>query len=119
MEHLLEHGIRLLNEGRYFEAHEVLEEAWTPERGVRRLFLQGLIHVAVGCYHETRGNALGATRQLRKALRKLAAYGPLYEEVDVAALCGDVSDLLREIEDCRRGGRYPKVRLVRTVTGVN
>ena len=35
---LLQRGIELYNAGEFFEAHEVLEEAWTPERGPRRLF---------------------------------------------------------------------------------
>ena len=38
MDHLLERGISLFNHGEFFECHEVLEEAWTPQRGPRRLF---------------------------------------------------------------------------------
>ena len=41
MDRLLRRGIQLFNDGEFFECHEVLEEAWTPERGPRRLFLQG------------------------------------------------------------------------------
>jgi len=48
MDPLLHRGIELFNDAKFFECHEVLEEAWTPERGPRRLFLQALIHVAVG-----------------------------------------------------------------------
>ena len=91
MDALLDRGIQLFNRGEYFECHEALEEAWMPERGPRRLFLQGLIHVAVGLYHHRRGNSLGATRQLRKALRKLAAYLPSCEGVDTARLYRDAS----------------------------
>jgi predicted metal-dependent hydrolase len=117
MDPLLERGIALFNAGHYFECHEVLEESWTPERGPRRLFLQGLIHVAVGIYHDTRLNQVGASRQLRKALRKLAGYGPVFEEVDLARLCRDVTGILREIEAGRPVGRYPEIRLVRGRAG--
>src|SRR6202521_380306 len=86
MDPLLHRGIHLFNEGAFFECHEVLEESWTPERGPRRLLLQALIHVAVGSYHSRRGNPAGAVRQLRKALRKLAAYLPEYEGVDTAGV---------------------------------
>ena len=41
MDPLLRRGIQLFNDGECFECHEELEEAWTPERGPRRLFLQG------------------------------------------------------------------------------
>ena len=86
MDELLERGIHLFNSRRFFECHEVWEEVWTPERGPRRLFLQSLIHFAVGLYHTERGNPVGAARQLRKGLRKLAAYLPHCEGIDTARL---------------------------------
>src|SRR5213076_939941 len=98
MDELLQRGIRLFNVGEFFECHEVLEEVWTPERGPRRLFLQSLIHVAVGAYHDSRGNPVGACRQLRKALRKMEAYLPECEGVDTARLYRDARKLLEEIE---------------------
>jgi len=94
----LEHGIRLFNDGEYFICHEVLEEAWTPERGPRRLFLQSLIHIAVGLYHDGRKNPVGARRQLHKGLRKLARYLPAYEGVDTARLHRDATEALLRIE---------------------
>src|SRR5260370_13907254 len=51
MDELLRKGILLFNNCDFFQCHEVLEEAWTKEVGPRRLFLQALIHVAVGFYH--------------------------------------------------------------------
>ena len=54
MDELLLRGIRLFND-EVFQCHETLEEAWKPERGPRRLFLQALIHLAVGFYHCQRG----------------------------------------------------------------
>jgi predicted metal-dependent hydrolase len=95
---LLARGIELFNAGEFFECHEVLEEEWTPERGPRRLFLQSLIHVAVGLYHAGRGNPVGASRQLRKALRKLAGYLPQCEGVDTARLFRDAGEALERIE---------------------
>ena len=74
MDPLLERGIHLFNTREFFECHEVWEEAWTPEQGPRRIFLQSLIHFAVALYHAERDNATGAARQLRKGLRKLVVY---------------------------------------------
>ena len=102
MDPLLARGIALFNRGEYFECHEVLEAAWTPERGPRRLFLQSLIHMAVGFYHHERGNPLGALRQLRKGLRKLAEYLPACERVDTARLEREVRLALDAIERARR-----------------
>ncbi len=56
-----------------------------PPDAERDLY-QGLVHVAVATYQETRGNAVGRRRQLEKAQRRLAAYEPAYEGLDIAAL---------------------------------
>jgi predicted metal-dependent hydrolase len=109
MDPRLARGIDLINAGEFFEAHEVLEEAWTPERGPRRLFLQAVIHVAVGAYHQTQRNPAGACRQLRKALRKMAPYLPECEGVDTARLYGDTRALLAAIEGGRETMVYPRV----------
>jgi uncharacterized protein len=98
MDVLLQRGIQLFNQREFFECHEVWEELWTPERGPRRLFLQSLIHFAVGLYHTQRANPVGASRQLRKGLRKLAAYLPACESIDTARLHGDGSIALERIE---------------------
>jgi uncharacterized protein len=111
MDPLLERGIALFNHGEYFECHEVLEEAWTPERGERRLFLQSLIHMAVGLYHHTRGNPAGAVRQLRKGLRKLAAYLPACERVDTGRLQREMLLVLQSIEEGGQVSDYPQVHV--------
>jgi hypothetical protein len=111
MDPLLARGIALFNGGNYFECHEVLEVAWTPERGPRRLFLQALIHMAVGFYHSERGNPLGAQRQLRKGLRKLAAYLPVCERVDTARLEREVMPVLAAIENGMPVSCFPRIHV--------
>ena len=104
----LKHGIELFNSRKFFECHEVLEEEWTPERGPRRLFLQSLIHLAVGLYHAGNRNHAGAIRQLRKGLRKLAGYLPVCESVDTARLYREAQLLLEQIES---GGEWEPPRM--------
>ena len=55
-----------------------------PSRAERDLY-QGLVHVAVATYQDGRGNEVGRTRQLEKALRRLAPYAPSYEGIDIEA----------------------------------
>jgi predicted metal-dependent hydrolase len=64
---LFEEGVNFFNAGKYYEAHEVWEDAWRLQEGPRRRFYQGLIQAAVGLYHLSRGNATGARNQLGKA----------------------------------------------------
>lgn len=111
MDERLQTGIRLFNAGEFFVCHEVLEEVWTPERGPRRLFLQGLIHVAVGFYHWQRGNPPGASRQLRKGLRKLAAYLPSCEGIDTGRLYREARSALEGIEEGRGLSSYPQIHV--------
>ncbi len=106
---LFSRGLRLFNEREFFECHEVLEAVWTPERGPRRLFLQALIHLAVGFYHHTQGNREGTLRQLRKGLKKLAAYLPEREGVDTARLYAESSGWLDRLERCEAIGHFPKI----------
>ncbi|MDM7324494.1 MAG: DUF309 domain-containing protein, partial [Thermus sp.] len=40
----------LFQKGRYFEAHEVLEEVWREAHGEKRRFLQGLILLAAALH---------------------------------------------------------------------
>ena len=94
---LYHRGIALYHAGRFFECHEVLEELWTPMRGPQRLYLQALIHFAVAFYHQQRGNPAGAERQLKKALRKIAGYRPLYEGVDTGTLYDEGTVCLEKI----------------------
>jgi predicted metal-dependent hydrolase len=98
MDERLQHGIHLFNTRHFFECHEVWEEVWTPERGPRRLFLQALIHFAVAMHHAERSNPVGATRQLRKGLRKLNAYLPACEGIDTGRLHAEGQIALKRIE---------------------
>jgi predicted metal-dependent hydrolase len=79
-------GLAQVRDGRGFEAHELFEELWRAAAPAERDLYQGLVHVAVATYQDSRGNEVGRTRQLEKALRRLTPYAPAYEEVDVAAL---------------------------------
>ena len=77
----------LLDAGRAFEAHEVLEAVWKATSGTERALWRGLAQLAVGVTHRLRGNDSGATALLRRAAQTLQ---PLAEErpydVDVEGL---------------------------------
>ncbi len=109
MDDLLREGILLFNAGEFFACHEVLEEAWTHERGPRRLFLQAIIHVAVGLYHWQRGNAAGAAGQVGKALRKLTGYLPSYEGIDTTRLYADALTIATLIDAGSPVPEYPRI----------
>ena len=57
---------QLLDSGRPFHAHEVLEASWKAAPPAERDLWQGLAQVAVGLTHAQRGNARGAAALLRR-----------------------------------------------------
>jgi len=88
----LKHGLDLIRAGRYFEAHEELEDEWHGASESERDFLQGLVHVAVAWHHASLANRPGCERQLDKAARRLRPYGPHHRGVDVSSVLADVKN---------------------------
>jgi hypothetical protein len=77
----------LLDAGRPFHAHEVLEALWKAEPDpARRQVWQALAQVAVGLTHEARGNTAGAQRLVARGRDGLAARAVDPAEVDAAGV---------------------------------
>ncbi len=57
---LLAHAQRLIDTGRPFQAHELLEAGWKRAPEVERPLWRALAQLAVGITHSARGNAPGA-----------------------------------------------------------
>lgn len=66
---------QLLDDGRPFTAHEVLEAVWkqTADEATRGLW-RGLAQLAVAVTHHGRGNPTGAAALLRRGADSLAPY---------------------------------------------
>ena len=65
----------LLDAGRPFHAHEVLEDAWKTGPDDERDLWRGLAQLAVGLTHAARGNATGAATLLTRGARSLGTAG--------------------------------------------
>lgn len=65
---------RLLDEGRPFHAHEVLEAVWKSAPAEQRELWRGLAQIAVGLTHARRGNSPGAVTLLRRGATAVAGY---------------------------------------------
>jgi hypothetical protein len=64
----------LLDAGRPFHAHEVLEDAWKSAPEPDRQLWRGLAQVAVGLTHAARGNATGAAALIQRGTANLSPY---------------------------------------------
>ena len=90
MEAAYKRGLEAIRAGRYFEAHEELEEAWREAPSEERDFFQGLVHVAVAWYQAGRGRPVATASQLEKAARRLGPFAPEHRGVDVESVLSQV-----------------------------
>lgn len=67
-------GCDEFNACRFFECHEFFEEIWQQEDGDVRDLYKGLIQIAAGFVHISRGNYTGADRLCRTALGYLEPF---------------------------------------------
>jgi uncharacterized protein len=86
VEEALDLGVRLWDQGRFFEAHECLEAVWHASPDDDRDFWQGVIQVAVGGVHLQRGNRDGAVALLGRACERLTPYPEVHRGVRVDEL---------------------------------
>ena len=111
----LRSGIALFNQAHFFDAHEVLEDAWRPARGRRRHFLQALIQVTVALHHHSRGNLVGARSLLARGGNTLASYPSVYAGLDVARLRASVEAWREALAAERAAPPLPRLKFAKPV----
>jgi hypothetical protein len=108
---------RLLDSGRPFAAHEVLEASWKQSPQPERELWRGLAQVAVGLTHLQRGNARGAVALLRRGAERVSGYAgtPPYG-IDAAGVARAAAGLAAEVEtagDTAAVSAQPRISLTR------
>ncbi|GAC1327535.1 MAG: DUF309 domain-containing protein [Mycobacteriales bacterium] len=90
---------RLIEDGRPFSAHEVLEALWKAAPPPERDLWRGLAQLAVGLTHAQRDNAVGAARLLRRGSAGILDYAddPPYG-LDLRGLGSAATELAGRIE---------------------
>jgi predicted metal-dependent hydrolase len=92
---------RLIDDGRPFHAHEVLEATWKSAPAGERALWKGLAQIAVGLTHARRGNSRGAVTLLRRGAAAVAGYEgrPGLAGLDLAAVTDGAAVLAGRIAD--------------------
>ncbi len=87
MDARLRKGIDLFNNGRFFEAHEILECFYQDTEEVHKPFLEGLIQLAVAfrIFNEF-GELRGPVRMIYQALMRFENYQPVFLQIRVREL---------------------------------
>jgi uncharacterized protein len=92
-------GIAAFNAGDYFEAHELLEEAWMAEPGEIRDLYRGILQVAVCYFHIIQQNYTGAQKMYARSLKWLTKWQPDCRGVRVTELLRDAENVIQTLTD--------------------
>jgi len=90
-------GIRLFNQGKFFEAHEELEAAWRDEKDEVRELYRGILQIAVTCLHITRGNYDGAIKVYGRSVKWLRDWPDVCTGIQVGKLRSDAEKVMMEV----------------------
>lgn len=90
-------GIRLFNQGEYYQAHEALELAWRAEPSSKRILYIGILQAGVAYYHVQRGNYRGALKVIARSRRWLNQLPPWFEGIHIEKLRHDLDEVEAEI----------------------
>jgi len=92
-------AVEQFNRGDYYDCHDTLEALWRDERAPLRDLYKGILQIAVGLYHESRGNRRGALRLLDSGAALCAPFAPAALGLDLAALLDTVHACRARLND--------------------
>lgn len=89
----------LFNQQKFYEAHDILEDLWLPDRqGPNGNFYKGLIQLA-GAFVHLQKNRLRPSAALFKLARtNLEKYPAIHEQLDVTLVLALIADWLQRLE---------------------
>ena len=106
---------QLLDTGRPFHAHEVLEASWKQAPAAERELWRGLAQLAVGLTHMQRGNARGAAALLHRGAERVGGYaGTAPYDIDAAGLSEAATALADHINAAGLAGLDAHLPLTRS-----
>lgn len=91
-------AVEQFNRQEFYACHDLLEALWVEALEPDKTFYQGLLQVAVGCYHLQNLNRHGAATLLGEGIRRLHGYQPDYQQVDVTPLVEQSLTLLEAVQ---------------------
>jgi predicted metal-dependent hydrolase len=90
-------GLQLFNAGRYWQAHEALEEAWRDEAGPVRELYRGILQAAVVYFHITRQNYAGAIKVYKRSQKWLRPWPEICRGVQLGKMRRELDAVIAEV----------------------
>jgi len=91
-------GVEQFNQQAFYECHDTLEALWMEAVEPEKRFYQGVLQIAVACYHLENHNYRGAVMLLGEGTRRLIDYTPADYGVDVIKLVEQSTMLLEALQ---------------------
>lgn len=91
-------GVEQFNQQEFYACHDTLEALWMEALEPQRQFYQGILQIAVACYHLSNLNWRGAVVLLGEGSRRLGDYQPIHEGIDVSGLMAQSIELLQALQ---------------------
>jgi predicted metal-dependent hydrolase len=92
-----ERGIQLYNQGKYFVAHEALEDAWHAEEEPDRRLYQGILQAGIAFMHARNASAKGVRSMYERCSVWLKPWPDHCRTLDVGQLREDVEALMAAV----------------------
>lgn len=108
----LTEAIKQFNEGEFYTCHDTLESLWIQAVEPERSFYQGILQIAVACYHLGNQNWRGAMILLGEGSKKLKGYQPSYHGIDITSLLTQSLNLLKQLQELEPELRVDLVKSV-------
>lgn len=91
-------AVEQFNQQQFYPCHDTLEALWMEAPEPEKTFYQGILQIAVACYHLGNHNWRGAVILLGEGSRKLRDYPPDYAQINVHSLLEQSNQLLADLQ---------------------
>jgi predicted metal-dependent hydrolase len=96
-------GIEQFNRREFYACHDTLEAIWMEAIAADRNFYQGILQIAVACYHLENHNWRGAVILLGEGIRRIRDYQPTHQGIEVSPLLQQSYQLLQSLQQIDPG----------------
>ncbi|NET54836.1 MAG: DUF309 domain-containing protein [Symploca sp. SIO2E6] len=113
-------SVEQFNQQEFYACHDTLEALWLEALEPEKRFYQGILQIAVGCYHLGNLNWQGAVILLGEGIGRLRDYQPDYQGINVTELLTQSVQLLQLLQERgpekvadvvqQLGVHWPKIR---------
>jgi predicted metal-dependent hydrolase len=91
-------GMDEFNQQEFYSCHDTLEAIWIEAEESDKRFYQGILQIAVACYHLTNLNWSGGVILLGEGLKRLNDYPEDYHHIDLDDLMTQAENLLEILQ---------------------